>query len=125
MTDENRAATWSVYQAAWADTTPAERTRLLEESLAESCIYADPGGIWEGRKAITGKIARFRSDMPGTVFRNHAFLFHHGWSLAHWTLFDASGDAMVSGASAAEYGSDGRIMRVTGFFPVATPSCST
>ena len=68
-------------------------------------------------EAIIRKIERFRSDMPGTAFRNHHFLFHHGWSLAHWTLYDAGGVAMVPGASVAEYGVDGRIIRVTGFFP--------
>lgn len=125
MTDEARAATWSTYQAAWADTQPAERLRLLEESLAEGCVYADPNGVWEGREAIVGKIEQFRSDMPGTVFRNHSFLFHHGWSLAHWTLYDAGGDAMVPGASAAEYGPDGRITRVTGFFPAPATTGST
>lgn len=88
----------------------------LDESLADGCIYADPNGEWEGRAAIVRKIEQFRSETPNTVFRNHAYLAHHTWSLAHWTLYDAGGEAMVLGASVAEYGPDGRIVRVTGFF---------
>ena len=72
MHDDVRRATWSTYQSAWADVTAAERSRLLAESLAGGCIYSDPDGVWEGRNAIAGKIEQFRSDMPGTVFRNHA-----------------------------------------------------
>ncbi len=117
MLDEARAATWSTYQTAWAETMPAKRVRLLEESLADGCVYADPNGVWEGRSAIIRKIEQFRSDMPGTVFRNHHFLFHNGWSLAHWTLYDVTGVELVPGASTAEYDPNGRIIRVTGFFP--------
>ena len=119
MNDDAHRKTWATYQAAWADMTPAERARLLSESVTDGCVYADPTGVWEGKAAITDKIEQSRSDMPDTVFRNHTYLFHHGWSLAHWTLFDAAGEAMVPGASVAEYGPDGRIVRVTGFFPTS------
>ncbi len=122
MPDQARAEIWTAYQAAWADTTSAERARLLDESLADGCIYADPNGEWEGKAAIVRKIEQFRCEMPDTVFRNHAYLAHHAWSLAHWTLYDAGGEAMIPGASVAEYGPDGRIVRVTGFFPAPAVS---
>lgn len=62
--------------------------------------------------------------MPGTVFRNDAYLPHNDWSLAHWTLYEALGNAMVHGASVANYDPDGRIVRVTGFFPIPAPLLS-
>ncbi len=118
--DDAPSRTWATYQAAWADTTRDERARLLNASLADECVYADPLGICTGVGAIMQKIEQSRRDMPSTVFHNHAYAYGHGRSIARWTLYDAHGSEMVLGASTAEYGADGRIVRVTGFFPFPT-----
>lgn len=117
MTNDLNLSTWTTYQAAWADTTPAERMRLLDASVADACVYVDPLGTWVGKAEITRLIDRFRADMPGVFFRNHAYLHHHGWSAAQWTLYDTAGAELQPGVSIAEYGAGGHIVRVTGFFP--------
>ncbi len=125
MPDDARLSTWTTYQAAWADVTSAERERLLRASIMEDCVYADPTGIYEGRTRLTDQIEQFRSSLPGAFFRNHAYVHHHGRSLAHWTLHDAAGNELQPGASVADYGSTGRITRVTGFFPLSSDAGRT
>lgn len=117
MTNDPTFSTWTTYQAAWGDKMSAERTRLLDASVVEACVYTDPLGAWFGKAEITRLIEQFRTEMPGVFFRNHAFLHHHGWSMARWALYDAGGRELQPGASVAEYGADGRIVRVIGFFP--------
>ena len=118
MSDNDaQALTWATYQAAWADVTRDQRAQLLNASLADRCVYTDPVGLWSGLDAITEKIEQSRREMPGTIFRNDAYAYVHGRSIAQWTLYDAHDLAVVRGASTADYGADGRIVRITGFFP--------
>ncbi len=119
MPTESFRATWATYQAAWEDVSPDERLRLLNESVADDCVYTDPNRQTNNRAELIDYIEKFRAGMPGGTFKNHQFTDHHQQSLAGWMLYNANGSELQPGNSYAHFGDDGRITRVTGFFEVS------
>ncbi len=118
MQTEGYRSTWATYQAAWEDIGSSERQDLLYRSVSDHCIYSDPMVECHGREELIAYIEEFRKSMPGGSFKNHEFINHHSQSHAEWKLYDATGKEVQPGSSWAEFGQDGRITRVTGFFAV-------
>ncbi len=116
MANEAYRATWATYQSAWEDVTAAERQNLLNKSVSDNCVYADPQGQTSNCEELISYIEGFRKAMPGYSFKNHKFSDHHAQSIAEWTLCDADGAEVQPGSSWAHYGEDGRITNVSGFF---------
>ncbi len=44
------------------------------------------------------------------------FLEHHGRSIARWNMVDGEGAVLGDGISYGEYGDDGKLVAMTGFF---------
>lgn len=118
MNDEARLKTWNTYQAAWAPMAEGERRRLLEQSVADDCVYTDPGSQVAGREALIARIGLTQLRFPGAHFRNDSFLEHHEQGLFRWTMYDGSGRVFVKGESFGRFGEDGRLVQATGFFEV-------
>ena len=119
MPNDAYLSTWETYQSAWADQTPAERRALLEQSVAESCVYTDPTGLCCGRDELIARIERTQVHFPGASFENTAFADHHDQGLSHWTMHGADGETIAAGISYARFGEDGRLTTMTGFFDAA------
>jgi len=65
-------------------------------------------------------IEQFRKGTPGASFKNHSFIDHHAQSIANWTLYKDGSE--IPGTSWAQFGTDGRITNVSGFFEVPEPA---
>ena len=119
MPDTAQQTTWSTYQKAWSDVSPAARRELLAHSTSEDGFYTDPLAVCQGHDALQSYIEAFRQSMPGASFKNHRFSAHHAQSHAEWSLYDAQGQEVQPGSSYARFGEDGRLTHVTGFFAAA------
>ena len=123
MTKAARLATFETYQSAWrSNISMTERQGRLEASVAEDCVYCDPGFECRGYAELLVKMDHSKQHFPGATFRVDTFLEHHDVAVANWTMFDGKDAEFVKGASYARFGEDGRLTHMTGFFePPATP----
>ncbi len=117
MNDEQYLKTWNTYQSAWGPVDDTERRRLLEISVSDDILYADPASQARGREELVGRIGKSQQQFPGARFRNDSFLEHHDQGLFQWTMFDGNGAVFVKGTSYGRFGEDGRLVQATGFFP--------
>ncbi len=117
MPNEAYLSTWNTYQKAWANISPAERQDLLSSSVAEDCIYTDPGAECHGLKELIAHIEQFQQQFPGTLFHNDKFTDHHAQGLFNWTWYGADGTTVAStGTSYARFDKEGLLTQMTGFF---------
>ncbi len=114
-------STFEIYQSAWRlGVSPDERQRLLRLSVAEDCVYQDPGIECHGYAELTAKIEDANKKGPGASFRNDSFFEHHDKGIVNWTMFDDAGDEYGRGASFLQFGADGRLTHMTGFYDPPT-----
>lgn len=117
MTKPAHLATFEIYQSAWRiGVSPAERLRLLRESVAEDCHYQDPGTECHGLEQLTAKIEDANAKSPGATFRNDRFFEHHDKAVIEWTMLDGAGGEFARGASYVQFSLDGRLATMTGFY---------
>ena len=115
MTNDLYLQAWTAYQSAWADIRDDERRDLLEGSVAADCEYSDPAGDARGLDALIAYIGKFQEQFPGARFENDNFLVHHDQALATWRRLDPNGGPSAPGNSYAQFGPDGKLVRMTGF----------
>ncbi len=114
-------STWELYAKAWSSVDPEERRRLLQGSIAPSCVYTDPVAQSHGRAELAGVMEQFQRNMPGATIEVDAFTSHHDHALVHWRAVDASGVPRLSGADAVLFDGDGLLARITGFLEIPPP----
>jgi SnoaL-like domain len=117
--DRSRIDAISSYDDAWAEVDDAKRLALLKAIWANDGVYVDPDipeGV-RGPDALSDFIAVTQSEMPGlaivttrpvVVLSDRAF---YGWACT-W----GEGESL-EGIDFVEFGSDGRIERLTNFYP--------
>jgi hypothetical protein len=118
MTNDHRA-TWDTYAASWKAITADDKAVALRASVAPDAIYRDPVTQANGHAAFLAAMMAFHQRVPGGSFVTTYFKAHHDRSLARWTMHDVTGAVLGDGTSVGEYGPDGRLVAMTGFF--ATP----
>lgn len=106
---------WNRYAATWSLSTD-DRPEELAACLADDVTYCDPEGLVPGRTALSDYMGRFQEAFPGTRFRIESVLYHHGRTLASWTLRGAGEELFQRGTSYAVVADDGRLSAITGFF---------
>lgn len=122
MPNEAYLSTWKTYQSAWSDVGDAERKRLLQASVSENCIYADPiTDERHGHAELIEKIRNSQASYPGVSFRNDQLTDYGDQGLSEWTMYGANGAELLRGASYARFGEDGRLTRMSGFFKPPGP----
>ena len=115
MTDV--ATVVETYLAAWNETDPDVRRRLIERAWTEDASYLDPLMAGEGRDGIDTMIAAAQQAYPG-----HRFELAQGPD-AHndrvrftWHLHGPDGNGPVAvGIDFGTVAQDGRLRTVTGF----------
>jgi hypothetical protein len=61
-------------------------------------------------------MAELHKNVQGVKFITTDFKSHHDRSLIHWNMVDGNGNILSQGASYGLYGTDGRLLQMTGFF---------
>ncbi|SEM46268.1 nuclear transport factor 2 family protein [Streptacidiphilus jiangxiensis] len=104
------------YLAAWNETDPALRRRLVDASWAEDGRYTDPLVVAEGREAFDATLGAVQAQFPGLVFRMAGPVdAHHDIARFSWELGPADGEALVVGFDVLVADAEGRIAQVHGF----------
>jgi hypothetical protein len=111
-------ATWEAYAQAWKLTTKEEKARALAESTSTTCSYRDPLAETHGHQALVDYMLQFHTQVPGGHFVTTYFQAHHERSVAKWNMVDANNTVIGEGVSHGEYGADGKLVAMTGFFEV-------
>jgi hypothetical protein len=104
------------YLAAWNETDPGGRRRVLEQVWADDGSYTDPLVEVTGRDAIDQVIGAVQRQFRGLVFRLcGAIDAHHNLARFSWVLVPEGGEPLLAGFDVAVTGPDGRLSAVHGF----------
>ena len=108
--------TWEAYAASWKPENAARRRSLFEQALNPGCEYRDPLVHAVGWDALDTYMQDFQRQVPGGHFATTWFAAHHGRSIAKWEMRGADASVLGHGVSYAEYGDDGKLRAMNGFF---------
>ncbi|WP_306143892.1 nuclear transport factor 2 family protein [Roseibium sp. MMSF_3412] len=105
------------YAAAWNETDPERRLRLLERCWSDGGQYADPAGTADGREQLSAYIGEFHAHMPGARIELVSGASQHN---AHfyfkWQLITGDGIVKIDGVDFGTVSADGRLQEIVGFF---------
>lgn len=107
---------WETYVRSWKVATAEEKRALFAASLSPDCVYQDPLARAEGWDELIAYMLDFHRQIPGGHFVTQRFLYHGDRSVARWEMKGADASVLGDGISYAEYGADGKVQRMTGFF---------
>ena len=110
---------WRGYAETWS-APESDRSRRLLGQVAEHVCYRDPQAEVKGLDGLSSYMGGFQSTFPGHRFEIIEVIAHHGRSLARWRLLDAEGKVAWAGTSSAVHDQTGRLLEITGFFPVGS-----
>ena len=116
MQGQSHKDNWNAYATAWAEADSTKRMQILERYLAGDVTYTDSLTDLAGYAQFSECMAGFQKDMPGVRFVTTGFTHHHQRSLAQWNMVDSKGSILGQGESFVQYGQDGRLTQITGFF---------
>jgi hypothetical protein len=91
------AVTYDLYLAAWSYITADQRRALVDRSLSERIVLANPQRHEVGKAAVIEHLEGFQHRTPGGSFRMNNMV---GWAehaLAEWQLVDVQGQPGFSG----------------------------
>lgn len=110
------------YAAAWAETNEEKRRALLEKSWTENGTYTDPTAEVVGREALVQHIGGSHKRFAGNrIILTSRVDEHHGRLRFTWAMVNPAGSRVSEGIDFGEISSDGRLMRITGFFGQPSP----
>lgn len=116
MESNSQKNTWDNYTKSWSEIDAPKRLQLFEQCLNPDCVYTDPIIQTTGYGQLSGYMSELQKNVPGVRFMTTDFKNHHDRSLTHWNMVDGNGNVLSQGASYGMYGTDGRLMQMTGFF---------
>jgi len=110
------------YVSAWGLSDASERLVRLEGCYAADAIYCDPTVSVSGRAALSEHIARTQAAFRGmTLVRTSRINAHGSFARFGWQMRGADGKNLPESLDVVEFGADGRIVRVIGFFGPLRP----
>jgi len=117
--DQHAGATAIVdgYLAAWSDGDATRRRAALAARCTEDVVYRDRYGFASGLDDLDGHIVAAQLHLPSRLERVGDLRLSAGMALVDWQASKSDGAAVATGTSAIELSPDGRIARVTGFWP--------
>lgn len=105
------------YMAAWNEPNEARRDALLRQCWAEDGVYTDPGVYLVGATALSARIEQKQRERPDArLVLLSAVDAHHGRFRFHWRLINANGGPGPKSVDFGQFGADGRIALMVGFF---------
>ncbi len=114
--------TWETYSSAWREPSAETKGRALQASVAAGCVYRDPLTTVEGHAALIDYMLDLHQQVPGGFFKTTSFRAHSARSVATWHMCTAEGAVVGEGISYGEYGADGKLVSMSGFFDVPAQS---
>ncbi|MEV6974918.1 nuclear transport factor 2 family protein [Kitasatospora sp. NPDC093806] len=104
------------YLAAWNETDPAARRKLIDEAWAEDGRYTDPLASVTGRAGVDALIGAAQAQFAGMEFTLGPVDAHHDIARFTWHLGPAGApEPLVIGFDVLVADADGRIASVFGF----------
>ena len=101
----------------WAEPDAGARVTQLAAIADEHVRFADRYGLVEGRDDLLPHIAAAQHFMPGMRMKREGSVRHcQGMVLADFTMAGPDGVVKAKGTNVFEFGPDGKITRVTGFW---------
>jgi SnoaL-like domain len=116
MNIETLKDNWNAYMAAYGSDVEADRLRLLEQSVCDDVVFANPAGDGKTRAGLDAHIAKFRQGFPGAYFTTDQILAQQDKLLAVWSLFKADGTKVTTGYNFVRPDDAGRFSYMAGFF---------
>ena len=113
---ETLQRTWETYTSAWQAPSAESKALALRSSVDDKCVYRDPLAKAEGHAALIDYMLGFHQQVPGGFFKTTSFRAHHSRSVTTWNMCDAGGAVIGEGISYGEYGADGKLVAMAGFF---------
>jgi hypothetical protein len=118
----DRAGTIDTYLDAYGEPDAARRMQLIGRVWADDGRLLDPPLDGQGHAGISALTDLVHAHYPGHTFRRTTAVdAHHDVARYGWELVAPDGAVAVSGLDVAEFGGDGRIIRVLGFFGELQP----
>lgn len=108
--------TWETYASAWKAADAPTKRAALARSVGSAAIYRDPLAQCAGHEELVGYMLDFHKQVPGGHFQTTYFQAHNGRSIAKWNMVNQNGQTISDGVSFGEYGADGKLVAMTGFF---------
>ena len=107
----------ATYCAAWNETDPVKRDKILQEVWDDDATYTDPTVHTVGRAALVAHISTVCARFPGsTIVMTSAIDVHHNVLRFTWKRVLADGSERPEGIDFGEIAGDGKIRRIVGFF---------
>lgn len=107
---------WETYASAWRVPTPDAKRAALVASVDPASTYRDPLTQRRGHDDLVDAMLEFHAQIPGGHFQTTYFLAYEDRSIARWNMLSADGSVLGEGISYGEYGADGKLTTMTGFF---------
>jgi hypothetical protein len=113
--DETPAALTNML-AAWNEKDFNKIRGLIDKSLAEDVVFADPANVVHGREAFEVMVKEFRTRYPAAVCRRTSGLDSHNNRYRYtWDIHDGE-KTFVKGTDFVRLDEDGLVKSVDGFF---------
>jgi hypothetical protein len=105
------------YVAAWNEPDAAARLKILESCWADDACYVDPNVELKGRTALCDHISKVQAGRPGARIEMMSGVdLHHHVVRFLWRLVRADGSAGDISIDFGEVDTDGRLIKIVGFF---------
>ena len=107
---------WDLYSKSWGAAKLSDKIDLFKQSLDPNCVYTDPLSKTKGWDKLAECMEGFHRQVPEGYFEVTYFLCHHNYSFAKWDMKNKDGKKIGEGHSFGEYNSDGKLIKMTGFY---------
>ena len=115
--------TIDTYLDAYGEADATRREGLIAEVWATDGRLLDPPLDGEGHAGISALTDVVHAHFPGHTFRRTTAVdSHHDVARYGWELVAPDGAVAMAGLDVAEFGADGKIVRVLGFFGDLQPA---
>ena len=88
--------TYDSYLDAYRDIGPAERDRLLRQSVTAEVVSVNPNGEGLGFDNLVEHIQQFQERNPGAYFKANKLLTHYEQFLSEWTMYSKDGAVVTT-----------------------------
>lgn len=107
----------AAYCAAWNETDPGAREKLLQQVWADDGVFVDPNTDVVGREALSQAIAGFQKQFPGARIEMASRTDrHHDVIRFSWRAVGADGATLIEGIDFGELDDQGRLRKIVGFW---------